>query len=197
MTRLLALMLLVAALLAGCGTDEPQDRAAGSAQSPPGAAADALLAEHGLDGMEAVEIVDHLDRMPVAARPTDLMASVRPDVLVLSADGTEVGMELPEDEFYLSFAPWVEETHDCFHHSLTTCRGELRSEQLEVRIVDETHDEVLVDEVLTSFDNGFVGVWLPRDIEATLRVDHDGRVGETRISTDVEAPTCLTTLRLA
>lgn len=65
-----------------------------------------------------------------------------------------------------------------------------------MQVVDETNDEVLVDETMTTFENGFVGLWLPRDIEGTLRVRFDGRVAETEIATDAEAPTCLTTLQL-
>lgn len=49
-------------------------------QPPANTAAQAdFLAAHDLDGMDGQQIVDHLDRMPVAERPTDLMASVRAD----------------------------------------------------------------------------------------------------------------------
>ncbi|MDP9822944.1 hypothetical protein J2S59_002753 [Nocardioides massiliensis] len=72
---------------------------------------------------------------------------------------------MPEDRFYLAVAPYVDQTHECFYHSLTTCLGELDSADVRVKIVDEANDEVLVDEVRTTFDNGFLGFWLPRDIE--------------------------------
>ena len=93
-------------------------------------------------------------------------------------------------------APYVDQTHECFHHSPTTCAGELSSREVQVRIVDETNDKVLVEETRTTFENGFTGFWLPRDIEGTLRVTYDGRTGETDFATDKEAPTCLTTLQL-
>ena len=124
------------------------------------------------------------------------MASVRPDELQLVSGRQDASLPIPEDRFYLSVAPYVDQTHDCFYHSLTTCQGELGAEAVEVRIVDTTTGEVLVDETRTTFANGFVGFWLPRDIEGTLEVAHDGKVGRTPISTDTEAPTCLTTLRL-
>jgi hypothetical protein len=65
-----------------------------------------------------------------------------------------------------------------------------------VQIVDETNDKVLVDETRTTFENGFTGFWLPRNIEGTLRVTYDGKAGETDFATDQNAPTCLTTLQL-
>jgi len=43
-----------------------------------------LLASHNLTDMSAREIVDTLDRMNVSDRPTDLIASVQPDALVLT-----------------------------------------------------------------------------------------------------------------
>jgi hypothetical protein len=156
-----------------------------------------LLARHGLAGQDAAEIIDRLDRLGLADRPEDLMASVRPDELLLSDDAGELTLDVPEDSFYLSVAPYVTDTHECFHHSLTTCQGELPGEQVQVTVTAAATGEVLVDEETTTFANGFVGLWLPRDVAGTLRISHDGRTAETEISTGTGDPTCLTTLQLA
>ncbi|MGW9557387.1 CueP family metal-binding protein [Nocardiopsis sp. NPDC055551] len=173
-------------------------------QTQEGAPADQvteLLAAHGLDDLEGLdprELVDRLDLMAVEDRPTDLMASVRPGSLLLSdtAGGEEVELDLPEDLFYLSMAPYVDRTHDCFHHSLTSCMGELRGEEVTVTITDDADDTVLVEETAPTFDNGFVGYWLPGGIDATVTVEYEGRSGSTPISTGADDPTCLTTLEL-
>jgi hypothetical protein len=55
---------------------------------------------------------------------------------------------------------------------------------------------VLVDESRTTFANGFVGLWLPRDFTGTLKITADGKTAESKVSTAEDAPTCLTTLRL-
>lgn len=203
-TRAVGATLLLAVALAGCAAETDSPNAAVPSSEPSAsergsipAEAEPLLAEYGLDGMGTVEIVDHLDRLGGTERPQDLMASVRPDELMLSAGSDEFSLEIPDDRFYLSVAPYVDQTHDCFHHSLTTCTGELASTDVQVQIVDETNDEVLVDETRTTFENGFIGFWLPRNIEGTLRVTYDGKTAETEFTTDQEAPTCLTTLRLA
>ncbi len=193
-------VLLLALTLTGCGSgDDPGNAApdsspAGSTSVP--ADAEPLLAEYGLDEMDTVEIIDHLDRLAADERPVDLMASVRPGELVVSSADEEFSLDIPEDRFYLSVAPYVDQTHECFNHSLTTCKGELASEDVQVQLVDETNDEVLVDATQTTFDNGFVGFWLPRGIEGTLQVTYDGLVGEVDFATDEEAPTCVTTLQL-
>lgn len=156
-----------------------------------------LLSVHGLDGMDGAAMVDHLDRLVGDARPADLTASVRADELLLSAGDEEVAVPLPEDRFYVAVAPYADSTHECFYHSLTTCQGELADAQVHVRVVEDGTGEVLLDEDVTTFGNGFAGLWLPRDIRGTLQVTHEGRTGEVAISTDAEAPTCVTTLQLA
>ena len=154
-----------------------------------------LLDEHGLAGQDGAQIVDRLDRLDLDERPSDLMASVRVDELVLSDEDDEMIVDLPEDRFYLSVAPYVETTHDCFYHSLTTCKGELGGEDVQVTVTDDA-GEVLVDEEVTTFDNGFVGFWLPRDVSGTLDVEYDGKTATTDFGTSEDDPTCLTTLQL-
>ena len=186
-----------ALLLVGCSAEpEPAGSAAATASDAPASGVDARLAAYDLDGLAAEEIIDELDRLPVAERPADLMASVRVDQLVVSDGQEEAALELPEDQFYLSVAPFVDQTHECFYHSLTTCKGELGGEDVEVTIVDDA-GEVLVEEQTTTYDNGFVGFWLPRDIDGTLTVSYDGKVGEVDFSTREDSPTCVTTLKLA
>ncbi len=186
-------------VLTGCSTDSDRPAETSSdtaAESPaPGALAQ-VMSENSIDGMGAVELIDHLDRLGGSDRPTELMASVRPDELVLSSGGQESTLAIPEDQFYLSLAPYVDQTHECFHHSLTTCQGELAAKDVQVEVRDDTNDTVLVEDTLTTFDNGFVGIWLPRDIEGTIRVTYDGKSGEVDFATDDDAPTCLTTLKM-
>lgn len=184
--------LVAALLLAGCsspaGTAEPETQP--SAES---------TAQSGFADMDARELIDRLDAMPVADRPTDLIASVRPDELLLTdAEGTETALPMPDDQFYLSIAPYVDQTHDCYFHSLTTCLGELQNEDLHVTVVDDATGQVVLDEPMRTFDNGFVGLWLPRGLDATLTVEHDGKSASTQISTgSAEDMTCLTSLQLA
>lgn len=143
-------------------------------------------------------MVDYLDRMATADRPADVMASMRSDGVLVTDVTTveEATVDLPDDQFYLSIAPFVSSTHDCYHHSLTTCTGELSNEEIDLEIVDASGN-VLLDDTVTVFDNGFVGVWLPADIEGTVTVEYDGKTGSTAFGTGTTDPTCLTTLHLS
>ncbi|WP_436701328.1 CueP family metal-binding protein [Nocardioides sp. BYT-33-1] len=192
--------------LAGCGADDPAPSTGPTGSSPSGGAAGSpgggatvadLLAEHGLSGLDTMQVVDRLDAMPVAERPGDLIASVRPDSLVLTdGAGREARMPMPEDRVYVSVAPYRERTHECHFHSLTTCLGELPGAEVRVTL---TRDDgrVLLDERRRTFDNGFTGLWVPRGIAATLTVSSDGRSGSAPVSTvGADDPTCITTLRM-
>lgn len=188
--RRLAALLFVVLASAGCS--------APAQQSPPPAAQAPILAEHGLEGLDARQIIEKLDAMPVAERPKDLLASIRPNELVLSDDqDRSVSVPMPEDEFYVSVAPYVSQTHDCYFHSLTTCKGELSKTDVEVKVTDGGTEKPVLDESVQTFDNGFAGLWLPRGLDGTLTVSSAGRSASMPISTEgAEEPTCLTTLRL-
>lgn len=190
MKRAATLFTTLALTLAGCSSETSESTTPGNLSQ------EAFLTTHGLDGMEAEGIIEHLDQMAVADRPTDLIASVRIDELLLTDDSQEVVLDLPEALTYVSIAPYVNQTHDCFYHSLTTCLGELGNEPVQVTITDETTGEVLVDKETTTFDNGFVGFWIPDEVTGTIEVTHQGRTGTTDFSTTDDGATCVTDLRL-
>ncbi|HSP59933.1 MAG TPA: CueP family metal-binding protein [Ornithinimicrobium sp.] len=193
---LLPLGLAAALVLAGCSTSDPGTTpAAGTAQSSDQASADALLERVDLAGKDARTIVEELDASS-AARPLPLTASVREDVLLVGDGQEEVALELPEDQFYVSVAPFREQTHECYYHSLATCQGELAEEEVTVRIVADD-GTVVVEETTTTYSNGFVGFWVPRDLEGTIHVEHDGATGSVPFATTEGSPTCITTLQLA
>ena len=54
----------------------------------------------------------------------------------------------------------------------------------------------LVDAERTTYTNGFVSFWLPRNITGTITVAADGRTGSVPFATNSDSPTCLTTLKM-
>src|SRR5690625_2248337 len=62
----------------------------------------------------------------------DVSASITSHELIVTDSGhNETSYELPEDNFFVSIAPFIEKTHDCSIHSLTGCQGELVEEELD------------------------------------------------------------------
>ncbi|MFN3339780.1 MAG: CueP family metal-binding protein [Dietzia sp.] len=191
---ILSTMVAGALALTACTSAEPES------DSAPEPAAATLVEQHDLEGLDARQVIERLDTMPVAERPDDLWASVEPDQLVLS-DPTggleEMALPMPADEFYLSVAPYRTFTHDCFFHSLTTCLGELGGETVQVTVTDGATGQTVLDESRTTYDNGFVGLWLPRDLTGTLTIEHEGDSTTSPVSTGDDDLTCLTTMQVA
>ncbi len=202
-TRILATLAAAGLLLTSCASEESSGQSTAGAASPqasqPASQGNDVLDSHGLSDLSAKELIEKLDAMPVAERPQDLIASIRPnEVLITDVTEQETSVPIPEGDFYLSFSPYINSSHECYFHSLTTCRGEMGNQDVHVTITDNESGEVLVDEDSTTFDNGFLGVWLPTGIEATLAVTVDGMSATEVISTKNDDDlTCLTTLKLS
>lgn len=187
----------VAVTAAGCTAESVGPAGSGGNAGSADSAGSSIADEHGLAGLDAREVIERLDATPLAQRSTDLIASVQPDELVLTSGDRTQSLPMPAEEFYLSVAPYVSRTHECYFHSLTTCLGELRNEQVHVTVTDRATGESVVDDTLTTFDNGFVGLWLPRGMTGDITVEHDGRRATSPVSTEnADDLTCLTSLRV-
>ncbi|MDR4887776.1 CueP family metal-binding protein [Fredinandcohnia sp. QZ13] len=126
----------------------------------------------------------------------DVSASITSHELIITdSNKKETAYDLPEDEFIVSIAPFVKETHECAIHSLTGCQGELVEKEFDVHIEDEVGN-VIVDETMTSFENGFIDLWLPRDKTYQVKIEYDGKTAESQISTFKGDNTCITTMQL-
>ncbi|GAA1246266.1 CueP family metal-binding protein [Janibacter melonis] len=194
--RQLAAAAVGALILTGCtSAPSPGAPAPSSATTSP-AAAD-LLSEHDLTGLSTAEAIERLDTMPIAERPAGLVASVHPrTVSITGGQGQQVQLPMPEDEVYISIAPYRHTTHECHFHSLTTCVGELRNANVHITLTGGS-GETLIDETRRTYDNGFIGLWVPRGIKATLTIEQNGEVGTWEVSTtEDDDPTCITDLKI-
>lgn len=182
----------------GCGLALVGCSAGAQAPSTPSAKATVSAAQfadaHGLTGLSAQQIVEKLDATE-EDRAAGPVGSVRADQLLLSDAATSATLPMPADRFYLSVAPYVKTTHECFNHNLATCKGELAGETVHVTVVDAS-GATLVDADKTLYANGFVGLWLPKQITGTITVTYDGKTATQPISTGSQDPTCLTTVQL-
>lgn len=195
--RTLAVAAAAVLALSACTAPAQTPTGGGGADDVP-LVSDATLKDHGLAGLDAREIIDLLDAMPTAERPDDLMVSIRPNELVITdAAQQETMLPMPDDQFYVSIAPYKDNTHDCYFHSLTTCAGEIQNADVHMLVTDADSGDVLIDETRTTFDNGFVGLWLPRNIDVTVAIQYDGRSATTDLSTSSDDDaTCVTTMQL-
>ncbi|MEI5909587.1 CueP family metal-binding protein [Bacillus spongiae] len=116
-------------------------------------------------------------------------------LIVKDTNEEERTYDLPKDEFFVSIAPYINKTHPCTNHNLTSCQGELANKTFDVVIEDST-GKIIVDENMVSGKNGFLDLWLPRDKEYQVRIKYDGKMVESNLSTFKKDGTCVTTMQL-
>ncbi|KKE78937.1 CueP family metal-binding protein [Oceanobacillus caeni] len=149
-------------------------------------------AEEEMDSQETKELVHEYSTGDFE----DVSASITShELIVTDNQEKETSYPLPKDEFFVSIAPFVETTHPCEIHSLTGCQGELVNKEFDVYIEDE-EGKVVVDKTMTSLDNGFIDIWLPRDETFQVKIEHEGKTSESEISTFEGDNTCITTMQL-
>jgi hypothetical protein len=156
---------------------------------------DDFLMRNGLDGMQIAELVSHLEHR--IDEPENFTASITGSLLILGDSLEQLKIDLPEGQFYLSFAPYINQTHPCATHNLVTCRGELKNVTFHVLIIDILTRDIYFEGSIASKANGFAGIWLPKDKNYQLTVSYDDLIATEEIMTTSTSNTCLTTLRLA
>ena len=144
------------------------------------------------ESKEIKELVQDYSARNVAADSASITSK---QLLVKESDGTEQVYDLPKDEFFVSIAPYINETHPCENHSLTGCQGEMVSEEFDVYIED-AKGNVLVDDILRTEENGFIDLWLPREQTFQVKIEHQGKAVESEFSTFENDGTCITTMKL-
>ena len=172
---ILVLSVLFIFILSGCSTNN------------------SILESVGLDGLTGKEILVGVANGSIEISGFGL--SVYDDELIVLVDSKRISVDMPEDEFYLSVAPYETGTHTCLFHSATGCQGELINESFYIEFIDNSGN-VLLSKTMSSMENGFIDLWLPRNVEGTLTISYGDLISSKDISTSNGEPTCETTMKL-
>jgi hypothetical protein len=154
-----------------------------------------FLSRYDLQSLGVVEIINVLEQKN--DEPVGFNASVTSTKLLLSDDKDAVELDIPTELFYLSVAPFINQTHPCATHSLVTCTGELQNETLRVLITDSDTDELILDQDIVTSPKGFAGLWLPSGKNIEMTITYKGLVATKRLSTFEFDDTCETTMQLS
>lgn len=154
----------------------------------------AFMEENQLSFDSNEELVEYLEYSTDKA--SQLNAQIFPRKIVFKDNKKSVEWPLNDDLFYLSFAPYLDQTHPCTFHVPTGCQGELPKRKFDVKITNNDTGEIIYDSEVETATNGFAGVWIPRNIDGTLEVSYYGQKAIEIFQTTDESPTCLTTLKL-
>lgn len=147
-----------------------------------------------------VEGLDAVEAMALANKWGEEKNSVTSSVTPASINfefpgGVKVSVSLPEDRMVVAIAPYVKTTHTCKTHSMSGCRGELFGEDVNI-VAKKMDGETILETNMKTMPNGFVELWLPRDLEIDLRITYKNRVALGTITTNSDSKTCVTTMQL-
>lgn len=156
---------------------------------------DDFLVRYELQSLSVVEIINYLEQK--TDEPMGFNAGVTATKLLLSDDKDAIELDIPADLFYLSVAPFINQTHPCANHSLVTCTGELQNETLRVLITDLDSDELILDQDIVTSPKGFAGLWLPSGKNIEMTITYKGLVATKQLSTFELDETCETTMQLS
>src|SRR5690554_4109635 len=153
-----------------------------------------FLIRNDLQDMSVQEIVADLEDK--RDEPIGFQAGITSTKLLLSDEDDTIEMDLPNDLFYLSVAPYINQTHPCDTHNLVTCQGELANVALHVLVTDSNTNDVIMNKEVSTYSNGFMGLWLPKDRTFTITVTYENLQSTKQVSTSEADNTCETTMRL-
>ncbi|WP_031461910.1 CueP family metal-binding protein [Paenibacillus polymyxa] len=132
-----------------------------------------------------------------AGKATAQSASINSSQLMVTGNDTRpMTYNLPDNEFFVSIAPYVDQTHPCATHSLTGCQGEIKNGAFNVTVHDIEGNVIMENAAMKSQPNGFIDLWLPRDKTYRISVNHEGKTAQTEFSTYEKDDTCITTMQL-
>jgi len=145
-----------------------------------------------VEAVDVKQLVQGFSERTVTANNASISSK---ELVVTNANSKSVSYQLPEDEFFVSIAPYIEHTHECAIHNLTGCQGELANKEMDVYIEDAEGRTVL-DQTMTTYANGFLDLWLPRNQKYRITITYDGKTATSEFSTFENDKTCITTIRL-
>lgn len=144
---------------------------------------------------QALDGVDAREAMRLAnAWGGQVRSYVTPDAVHFAFPERTVQVPLRE-QMVVAIAPYVEQTHPCKTHYMSSCRGELAG--VPVKVVARASDgRILFGGTVKTLPNGFFELWLPRNLEVSLTLEAQGKRAQGSIATFSNSDTCVTTLRL-
>ena len=123
----------------------------------------------------------------------EVQASIDHEKIYITDESSSYEVDLPDDLFYIAFAPYINLTHACYTHSLTGCQGEMINKDIDVRIYDESNN-LIEENTYNTGDDGFIGLYLDKIENYQILVQHNGLVSSF---TSNPYQTCYTEVKLS
>lgn len=144
-----------------------------------------------LNALEAMSLANAWGRAKVS-----VTSFVTPQAVQFQFDGGKTAsVNLPKDKMVVAIAPYINHTHPCKTHYMSSCQGELVGVAVKV-LVKTTNGQHVLSRTVKTLENGFFELWLPREKNLMFSVEVQGKTAVGPISTFATSDTCVTTFRL-
>lgn len=110
-------------------------------------------------------------------------------------DGQQSEVKLPADQMVIAIAPYLQQTHPCKTHFMSSCTGELQNQNVQVT-VKNGNGKTIIRRAFRTHQNGFLEVWLPRNETYTVTLTAQGKTVTGTLKTFSGSDTCVTNLQL-
>ena len=110
-------------------------------------------------------------------------------------DGQVAEVKLPQNQMVIAIAPYLQQTHPCKTHFMSSCTGEMQNQPVEVLVKDQ-NSKTIIKRTFKTHANGFLEVWLPRDGTFTVTLSAQGKSATGTLKTFSGSDTCVTNLQL-
>jgi hypothetical protein len=145
----------------------------------------------GVDGKKAMEIANKW-----RLKKIDIVTFVTPDTVNFKfKDGETISIPLPDDVMIVSIAPYINKTHECATHYMSSCDAELKNEDMKITVAN-AGGKILINKTMKTGPTGFLDLWLPRNQEIDIAISAKGKNATGKIYTYRNSKTCDTTLKL-
>ncbi|MDI6742885.1 MAG: CueP family metal-binding protein [Smithella sp.] len=145
----------------------------------------------GIDGKRAVAIANkwRMDKI-------DVVTFVTPEKVTFKfKDGQMISVPLPDDVMMVSIAPYIDKTHECITHYMSSCDAEMKNINVKILAVTAA-GKTLINKTMKTAPTGFLDLWLPRNQVIHITVSAKGKSATGKIFTNRDSKTCETTLKL-
>lgn len=110
-------------------------------------------------------------------------------------DGQTTKVPLPVDQMVIAIAPYINKTHPCKTHFMSSCTGEMQNQSVDV-LVKTASGTTVMNRTVKTLPNGFLELWLPRNRTYTVTLKAAGKSASGTIATQKTSDTCITTFQL-
>ncbi len=138
----------------------------------------------------------------VTTKPSDRRRVIAVLIIVVSLIGFsalltyQTAITAEKDRFYLSFGLYADYTHECYYHNPGTCDAQFKSTPVEYRI-QSLDGKFLLEGKANTTSRGWLDFYLPKNQKYQAEFKLDGMSGFGIFSTETDARTCISTIRLS